>query len=1301
MRKLSLFILPLVLCGNIAYAQVKKPVSKKPPVPAPASLGKKYPSLLWEISGNGLRKPSYLFGTMHVSDKLAFHLGDSFYTAIKNADVVALETNPENWQDDYSQSIFYNNPRGFDEPYSIAFSSIPSDNLNITSFAIDDYEEALKASLAVEPSMINGMLYRTYGNNLDDFEEDTYLDLYIFQTGKKLGKRLTGVENFEESEKLVMEAYRDMMKERNPKKKSYDFEGWYTNPKKVEDAYRRGDLDLLDSLEMLTVSSDAFQEKFMYKRNEIQANSIDSIIKKSTLFVGVGAAHLPGKRGVIELLRKMGYTMRPVKMDERNSLQKEMIDKTRSANSLVVQKSDDGFYQVSIPGKKFYRFTEWTGMDVVQYADMVNGAYYMVTRIKTNMLSWGHNANFIHKKIDSLLYENIPGKILKKTAITRHGYKGWEIHNRTRRGDHQQYNIFITPFEVLVFKMSGNGEYVTTGKEAQEFFSSIKMKENTDAEWINYQPPTGGFAVQLPHHPSLLKDANYGSNRLEYAAGDKDGNSYLIMKSNLHNYSFAEEDTFELNLMGESYAFSSFIDKEVKRKFGKTNGYPSLDCKYKHKDGSFSTVKYIIQGPVYYVVAARHQQESNPSANRFLESFSIKPFIYPEVKLRSDSSLHFTVQSPVPLEDKEADDKMKRLIELMKMYSGEDDDEMSIYSSVTNNFDDQGSKFVGNDTIGEKIYVSYEAPGMYTYTKDSASLWRMKTASFAFGDDPDTDPGNGKDSSFIYRLDKKYDLPGGGWCRERHLSDTGSSRLILSKLLYKDGHVFELKALTDTLTPLSPFLEKFFTSFTPSDTLKKRSLFTRKTEQFFNDYFSTDSATAKKARKYFYGMVYDSADVPLLKNAIGRVNWNTKNYLDAKKHLIEKLGGLKDSTITPFLKDLYWKVKDSAELQNEILDALLDQKTTASFLAFKDLIIQEPPISAESPMGWDIYARPYSLFRSYSHTFRLADIDTRTLGTWSDLYDSLKLTKKIFPDILQLMNIDDYKRNVLNLLTVMVDSGQLKAADYETYFSKLYLDGKQLLKKQTATEEKKNIEKASSKDRYDYDEEEMSVAMESGNDELEKYAVLLMPFYDKNPGIPGFFDQLMKTKDRQLLFNMFILMLRNDKKVHDSLFIHFAKLDEYRTDLYEKLKKMKKLDKFPAASKNQVDFARAILVGNDRYDKPDSIAYINKLPVTYKGKKGWVYFFKYRQMRDDTHWMLASVGMQPENINEIDLENLDFVEKGSRLENNKTEMEQMQKMLREQLYSKRESAQSFYSGRSYSIYKTYLSEMVKRQRYRD
>ena len=69
----------------------------------PVIKAKKYPSLLWEITGKGLKKPSYLIGTMHVSSKLAFNLPDSFYYAIRNAEVVALETNPETWQECHHQ----------------------------------------------------------------------------------------------------------------------------------------------------------------------------------------------------------------------------------------------------------------------------------------------------------------------------------------------------------------------------------------------------------------------------------------------------------------------------------------------------------------------------------------------------------------------------------------------------------------------------------------------------------------------------------------------------------------------------------------------------------------------------------------------------------------------------------------------------------------------------------------------------------------------------------------------------------------------------------------------------------------------------------------------------------------------------------------------------------------------------------------------------------------------------------------------------------------------------------------------
>ncbi len=1296
MRKLTLGFTAILFTVSIAHAQQPKTVAVKKPVTASSKLQKKYGSLLWEITGNGLKKPSYLFGTMHISDKLVFHLGDSFYNAIRSVEVVALETNPENWQDNYSESAFLRNrtPYGFGSAY-MDFGYSANSTMSITSFSFDTYEEAIKAALAVEPSLVNGLLYRTYGNRRADFEEDTYLDMYIFQTGKKLGKKLAGVENFKESEKLVIEAYRDMMKDDKRKKRSFDIEGMYSNPKKMEEAYRKGDLDALDSLDALEVESDAFQEKFLYKRNEIQAKNIDSIMKKASLFVGVGAAHLPGKRGVIEMLREMGYTLRPVIMDDRNSRQKENIDKIRHTTSFNTQKSEDGFLEVNIPGKKFYNFTDWGGLDIRQFADMANGSYYMTVRVKTNSHFLGHSTETVHKKIDSLLYENIPGKILKKTVITRNGYKGWEVLNRIRRGDYQRYNIFVTPFEIVIFKMSGNGDYINQGPEAQQFFGSVKLKEYKANGWNTFQPATGGFSVEMPYTPSLLRDEHTGTDRLEYGAHDQQ-NSYLVIQGNFLQFSYAEEDSFELRLMDESYAYSSFIDKKISEKFFTQNGYPGLEATYLHKDGNKSTVKFMIRGSLYYAATVRYPAE-NEGSKKFIQSFALKPFIYPETKSRTDTTMRFSVQSPF-FPDPKGDEELEKMISMMNMYrfSDEEDEE----SMTDQFFGTTKFKLIGNDTLGERISVFYKRPDKYTYIKDSASFWSnnfSEESNFNFR----------FDSTFIYKLDKRYEMPGGVKCREIHMTDTGSSRLIMEKFMYKDGHVFTLRTLTDTLNN-SSFISKFFSSFTPADTLKGESVFTRKTGQFFADYFSPDSTVAKKARKQLYSVSYDSADVQLLKMAIDRINRKTRDYPEVKKHFISELGDLKDSTITPYLRDLYMKVKDTSDFQNAILSALLSQRTKASFTAFKNMILQETPVEPET--GYRGYYNDNRYMQVMIRSFRKYGGSRFTVpenyyGNWGELYDTLSLTRTIFPDFLQLMNVDDYKEEVTNLLITMVDSGYLKASDYETWFSKLYLDAKQLLKKQMAREDADNMERESRKDKkrnfFDFDGEDEE--MEYGNTALMKQAVLMMPFYDKNPGIPAFFDQLKKTRDKQLYYDACILLLRNNKPFPDSFLTKYAAMDKYSSKLYRDLDKMKRTELFPAPFKKQESLARSIfLEQTGEYNKPDSITYIDKLPVTYEKKKGWVYFFKYKQERDDNFWQMGCVGMQPEKQDSIDIDNDEFVTSETRkIKNDETIQSQMGKMLKELLNSKRPGASDFYDARRYNIYKSYMSDIVKEERFND
>jgi len=167
---------------------------------------------------------------------------------------------------------------------------------------------------------------------------------------------------------------------------------------------------------------------------------------------------------------------------------------------------------------------------------------------------------------------------------------------------------------------------------------------------------------------------------------------------------------------------------------------------------------------------------------------------------------------------------------------------------------------------------------------------------------------------------------------------------------------------------------------------------------------------------------------------------------------------------------------------------------------------------------------------------------------------------------------------------------------------------------------------------------------DSGNPDLDKYVVLLLPFRDKYPGVNSFFEQLMATNSKRLLYNTFIHLLRHNQPVPDSLFTVFAASDKYRSELYKDLDEMNKLHKFPVAYKNQQAIARSMLMSaGGRYDRIDTMAYLDKLPVTYKGRKGYVYFFKYKRMRDDAVWQIALVGMQPEKPGEIDIDNKDFL----------------------------------------------------------
>ena len=1241
---------------------------------------KKYPSLFWEISGNGLKKPSYLFGTMHVSSKIAFNLADSFYLAIKNSDVVALETNPETWQEDMNNyDLGSPNYRyGFNPGL---MNEMPNDFFNIRTLRFGKYEKKLEVAMFSKPSMINNLLYRSQSDNNSDFEEDTYLDLYIYQTGKKLGKKVAGVEQYEQSMKLMAEAFRDAAKEKNKKEKSFDYDDEFS-PAKLQEAYRAGNLDQLDSINKLNSQSDAFDEKFLYRRNEIQANSIDSILKRSTLFVGVGAAHLPGNRGVIELLRRKGYKLRPIFMGTRDSKQKDAVEKVRVPVAFLTQNADDGFYKVDIPGR-FYRFGESFLFDQQQYADMANGSFYMVTRVKTNSLYWGHNTDVVAKKIDSLLYENVPGKILSKTEITKSGYRGYDITSRTRRGDYNRYNIFITPFEVIFFKMGGNGDYIKNGDEAKKFFNSIQLKEFKNDGWRKFQPSYGGFSVDFPQQPY----ESIGDN-VQYDAEEKaSGHHFSVIRTDIHNYRFAEEDTFDLALMDESFGSADYIEKNISRKLLVYKGYPALDCGYKHKDGSTIFTRFLIRGPHYYTLVA-HGKKENTTAENFFNSFEITPFVYREVKERKDTSMYFSVTTSWFPEEK----KNKLDIPDEDSYVSDNDDDEN-YFSLTK--DDYKTRLIKNDTTGETVYISFARTFKYEYV-DSTLLRDNK---FLFLP--------GYDTTWVVRSEKKSTLANGMIVMEQVVTDTNSSRAILTKTFYKDGLHFQLITQTDTLSQPSSFVRGYFENFVPADTLTLINPFTKKSKIFFNDFFGSDSIARKNAINSVWQMEMDSTDLPLLTKAIHSFKWSEKKYVERKKSFISKLGDIPVKSSADLLKNIYYEAGDTVQFQHTALTALLNQKTQYAFDLFKDIITNEPPV----PDDENAYQNNY---RMYSVRSVYTGPGFSDGGFLNELYDSLQLTRTILTDLLPLMTLDDYKKPIMNLLRKMVDSNLVKAKEYEIYYSKFLIEAKQQLKKQNIEEKKSAIEKAENeKAETTIDNLYRRNEGDQGNEDLITYATLLLPFRETNPPVNVLLKQMLSSNDKRLKYNTVYLFLRHKISLPDTMLAYFAKLDDYRYELFTDLRKLKMTEKFPADYRSQQDLSKSKLFSSS-YNKPDSLVFIDSLPASVKNRKGFVFFYKYKTKKDDLFWKLATAGLLSNDNNQFsydeeeegedendeigytsimsgfnfstDNRKIVFTEfTDEKIKEDVPVKEQMEKQLKKILYSKRKSARMFYNeGQDYA-----------------
>lgn len=263
-------------------------------------------SILWEISGNGLETPSYLFGTIHLIPKKEYFFTKNMEEKFNSCKSLVIEADinmPLKEQIKVAQKMMLPKNKSL-ETYMTEEQFAEYNNYLLDSLKIK--KSIYKRTLVIQPIfssaiIINELLDKptAYEKELNKMAKKQKMEYGFLET---LDYQLDIISQIPVEEQINM---------------LFEDEGGL-NPLDSYDellsAYKKGDLGKLLELSMADASFKKFEKELLIDRNKNWIPKIEEMAKKQASFFAVGAAHLPGEYGVIKLLKEAGYTVKAVEM---------------------------------------------------------------------------------------------------------------------------------------------------------------------------------------------------------------------------------------------------------------------------------------------------------------------------------------------------------------------------------------------------------------------------------------------------------------------------------------------------------------------------------------------------------------------------------------------------------------------------------------------------------------------------------------------------------------------------------------------------------------------------------------------------------------------------------------------------------------------------------------------------------------------------------------------------------------------------------------------------------------------------
>jgi uncharacterized protein YbaP (TraB family) len=287
----------LILVLLVISSKAQKNVSSAKPENMPPVEN----ALLWSISGNGLVSPSYLYGTIHMICKEDFQISSTLKDKFEASKNIYLEID----MDDPSM-MMKTAMLSIMKDHSLKDLMNEKDYIELSAYVKDSLGMPMMIFNKLKPMTLMSLLYTKVLSCPSESYEQRFMEM-----AKQRNKEIRGLEKIEDQmaifdkipdsveAQMILEMIRTMPQQRTDFAEMVEF-------------YKKEDIQKLS--EEMTDSPEwkGFEDIMLYNRNRNWIPVMSAAMKEGTQLFAVGAGHLPGKDGIITLLRKAGYKVEPV-----------------------------------------------------------------------------------------------------------------------------------------------------------------------------------------------------------------------------------------------------------------------------------------------------------------------------------------------------------------------------------------------------------------------------------------------------------------------------------------------------------------------------------------------------------------------------------------------------------------------------------------------------------------------------------------------------------------------------------------------------------------------------------------------------------------------------------------------------------------------------------------------------------------------------------------------------------------------------------------------------------------------------